>query len=456
MREIRIPLYGIIQLDDLEWEVVNSRPFQRLRRIKQLAFSDYVYPGAVHTRFEHSLGVMHLVTQAFDRMREKREVREMLESPEGLAYSATTWEIVRRILRLAALTHDWGHMPFSHAGESVMPENPNKPKKKDGVVVGYEKFDHEDYSFALIRQYLPDVLENHKLNDEDIRADDIADFIQGKTSRSRLVKAAPWRGLVKGELDCDRMDYLRRDSHHLGVEYGRFDVDRVLSTLTLTDQGEDGLVQLAVEEGGLLAAESLILARYYMFVQVYFHKVRRFLDRMYAQSLGHVYTASPLQPPVNPDGTLNQAGLEDYLTRDDWEVQSLMLNAAREGHSASQAVVLRECWKVAIMVDDETDPAKLGVRLDEAVKRLDDNGLSYLRDDGAETGTQKFKKANILVVGDAGFTGVRRIDERSHVAMAMPEKILIGRIFVPKDTRSAAKDLLSDLLQRPAPGEPGG
>lgn len=435
MREIRIPLYGIIQLDDLEFEVVNSRPFQRLRRIKQLAFSDYVYPGAVHTRFEHSLGVMHLVTQAFDRIKEKREVRDLLSNEDGMAYKAETWVFIRKLLRLAALTHDWGHMPFSHAGESVMP---NKP--------GGGKFEHEDYSFALIRQYLGEILEGHNLNDIRITAGDVADFIEGGTVRGLLVKAAPWRGLIKGELDCDRMDYLHRDSMHLGVGYGRFDVDRVLSTLTLTDLGEDALVQLAVEEGGLLAAESLILARYYMFVQVYFHKVRRFLDRQYAAALEYVYESNPLQPPVYEDGTLNEAGLEDYLSRDDWEVQAKMVAGALAGNAACQAIVERKCWKVAFMLDDELNMGKFSERLTEAEERLSSNGISYLRDDTASTGTQKFKTSNILVVGESSFKGVRPINEKSHVATSMPERILMGRLFVPKEERTRAREALVDLL----------
>ena len=133
MKEIRIPLYGMVQLTDLEWEIINSKPFQRLRRIKQLAFSDYIwvcctnvfephtdtiyaysshyitnilyvrwfwlclcntliYPGAVHTRFEHSIGVMHLATQAFDCICSKREVRDLLQSKSGLAYNENTRE----------------------------------------------------------------------------------------------------------------------------------------------------------------------------------------------------------------------------------------------------------------------------------------------------------------------------------------------------------------------------
>ena len=145
MGEIRIPLYGMVQLTDLEWDIVNSKPFQRLRRIKQLAFSDFIYPGAVHTRFEHSIGVMYLASQAFDRITSKRHVLELLESENGLGYDhrGTTLDRARRMVRIATLTHDLGHLPFSHAAEGVQPKQENgKPYK------------HEAYSHAIIRHYL--------------------------------------------------------------------------------------------------------------------------------------------------------------------------------------------------------------------------------------------------------------------------------------------------------------
>ena len=443
MREIRIPLYGIIQLDDLEWEVVNSRPFQRLRRIKQLAFSDYVYPGAVHTRFEHSLGVMHLVTQAFDRMHEKREVREMLGSQNGFDYGPDTWAFIRRLLRLAALTHDWGHMSFSHAGESVMPPNPKKPKKsKDGSVIGHEAFEHEDYSFALIRMELDSILKHHNLNDLQIKADEVADFIQGRTSNVRLTKAAPWRGLIKSELDCDRMDYLQRDSMHLGVQYGRFDVDRVLSTLTMTDQSEDSRPRLAIEEGGLLSAESLILARYYMFVQVYFHKVRRFLDKQYAELLKEVFEKKPLLPPVDDSGKPNVKALERYLELDDWYIQSEIVTRAKKSAPAS-ALLNRECWKVVRDVSREVKPDEADA-VRAALEALD---IDFYLDLTSDKGVQKFKASNILVAGDKPHAWVRPILSVSKVASSIPEVIHLGRIYVPVARRDEASQALGSLLR---------
>lgn len=124
----------------------------------------------------------------------------------------------RVLVRLASLLHDVGHAPFSHAGEEVMPKNPatNKPYK------------HEAYSEAIIRYLMKDVIENHPLNQNYyIKADDVADFLAGKPSVQRSLL---WRGLITSQLDADRADYLLRDSHHIGVEYGKYDLQRLLVT----------------------------------------------------------------------------------------------------------------------------------------------------------------------------------------------------------------------------------
>lgn len=438
MKEIRVPLYGMVQLTDLEWEIVNSGPFQRLRRIKQLAFSDFIYPGAVHTRFEHSLGVMHLATQAFDRITAKRSVGELLLSDGGLGYDqrGTTLERARRMVRLGALTHDLGHLPFSHAAEGVLPtQDGRKPYK------------HEAYSYAIIRHYLQGIMESHRENqDLVITSDEIADFLEGRTRNTRMAALAPWRALIDGELDCDRMDYLRRDSHHLGVQYGTFDVDRVLSTLTLVQNPDTGAVTIGVEQGGLLAIESLILARYYMFQQVYFHKVRRYLDLQYGALMRTLVQDDPIAPPTETEG------LDDYLDRDDWTVQAQILECAKNGTPAAQRIAHRRCAKVGYEVNDPKDFA----RLIDAAGVLRTKGVDYLLDDGADTYVQKFKTSNIQVLGETGFDGLRPITECSQVAVNIPDTIFIGRLYVSGEDRERIKrEGWLEALARPGGGVEG-
>ncbi|RMF78514.1 MAG: HD domain-containing protein, partial [Planctomycetota bacterium] len=150
MHSIRIPIHGFVEFNDWERDIINHPVFQRLRRIRQLAFSEHVYPGSVHTRFEHSLGVMHVATQMYDRVFSKHE--SCLVDRFKLKRAAYNGRV---LVRLAALLHDVGHAPFSHTGEDVMPVR----DEKTGA-----RFDHEDYSCELIAHEMRDVIDDHPAN----------------------------------------------------------------------------------------------------------------------------------------------------------------------------------------------------------------------------------------------------------------------------------------------------
>lgn len=259
--EIRCPIYGFIELDEWERDIVNHWVFQRLRRIRQLGWTDYVYPGAMHTRFEHSLGVMHMATMLFDNLAARS--KEILL---GFAGDEDSLRRARRLVRLAALLHDVGHGPFSHVSEELMPFQNGSTG---------QRWQHEDYSAAAIRERMREVLDDHPRNAFRIRADEIANLLLGAPEAGRDLA---WRPIVSGQLDADRMDYLLRDSHHCGVDYGHFGWQRLLNTVTAIQAEEAEGLRIGVEEGGWNAAESLIVARYMMFNQVYYHKTREILD----------------------------------------------------------------------------------------------------------------------------------------------------------------------------------
>ena len=147
-QEIRDPLYGFIHVNPWELDIINSPAFQRLRRIRQLGLTDMVYPSANHTRFEHSLGVMHLATQFYDKIIEKNH--GLLEEN---GYTTTGLNIDRQLVRLAALLHDIGHGPFSHGSEDLFP-----------IKSGKKHYRHEDYSSVIIRDMLGETIENHEIN----------------------------------------------------------------------------------------------------------------------------------------------------------------------------------------------------------------------------------------------------------------------------------------------------
>jgi uncharacterized protein len=204
--EIRCPIYGFIRLEGWEHDIVAVPAFQRLRRIRQLAWTDYVYPGAMHTRFEHALGVMHMATQLYDAVVERSW--PILE--EKFGFNNAGRERYRQLVRLAALLHDVGHGPFSHSVEELAP-----------TVSGTRKFRHEEYSTAIIKRQFKDLIENHPANNNyGFRVEEITGLIEGGMSAGR---AALWQDLISGQLDADRMDYLLRDSYHAGVAYGQYD-----------------------------------------------------------------------------------------------------------------------------------------------------------------------------------------------------------------------------------------
>src|SRR5579859_1568749 len=305
--EIRCPVHGFIRLNDWEWNVIAQPAFQRLRRIRQLAWTDYVYPGAMHTRFEHSLGVMHTATMLYDSI--VRNSAELLKSE--LAYNEAGFERDRQLVRFAALLHDVGHAPFSHAAEELFPE------RSSGEI-----YVHEDYSVAIIASELRSAIEEHPLNSNyNLRAEEITALIKGDASARKTVF---WRDLITSQMDADRMDYLLRDSYHAGVQYGKFDLHRLINTI-MAIPFQDKDPRLGISEGGIHAAEGLVLARYFMFTQVYFHKTRMAYDHHLQEALKLILPEGSFPPPEGQ-------GLEDFLKWDDWRVVGALADGKGGDH----------------------------------------------------------------------------------------------------------------------------
>lgn len=240
-RTIRDPLWQNVHLDAAAAAVVDTPEFQRLRRVKQLGFAHLVYPGAVHNRFLHALGVYHLTGRAIETLERKGH----LDALDDLA-RRTIPEI-----KLAALLHDVGHYAFSHAMEELEPE----------AIPGH----HEEVAdLFLASPGIQDALSELGSG----AAQRIGDLIRGRS-------AHPLQGLVSGSLDLDKIDYLRRDSLFCGVPYGAVDVDRLLDSLTLARESDAAPLEIAVTEKGISALESLMFAKYQMFRNVYWHHAVR-------------------------------------------------------------------------------------------------------------------------------------------------------------------------------------
>ncbi|HUE13062.1 MAG TPA: HD domain-containing protein [Planctomycetaceae bacterium] len=313
--EIRCPVHGFIKVNDWEWGIIAEPAFQRLRRIRQLAWTDQVYPGAMHTRFEHSLGVMHVASTLYDAIVERS--KEVLESE--LTYNADGLRKDRILVRLTALLHDVGHCPFSHAGEALF------PFLEDGDT----RYRHEHYSAAIIRSHLRAAIENHPLNQNyRINADEIAALLENSASAGR---ALFWRELIDGQMDADRMDYLLRDSLHAGVDYGKFDWRRLVHCVQVVPGANGRGPRLGVSEGGFHAAEALVLARYFMFTQVYFHKTRVAFDHHLQRALTELLPSGRFPRPLDGE-------LDEFLKWDDWRVFGALANGQGGDHGRRLAV----------------------------------------------------------------------------------------------------------------------
>ena len=241
---IRDPLWNTIRLDPIAAHIVDTTEFQRLRYIRQLGFTHLVYPGATHTRFDHALGVYHLATVALRRIRENRSI-----PPEVLGGE--------HLIPYAALLHDIGHYPFSHALEELETEY---------VPAHHEEISEQFLASPSLRNALVPL---------------------GSTAPELLLKLIsgqsqiPLRGLVSGALDLDKMEYLRRDAHFSGVPYGEVDVSRLLQGLALLRDPESGQYEVGVQEKAVAALESLLFAKYQMFRNVYWHHAVRAATVLY-------------------------------------------------------------------------------------------------------------------------------------------------------------------------------
>jgi len=270
---IKDPLYGYIRITEQEKLIIDTEPVQRLRRIKQLAGAQYVYPAANHTRFEHSLGTMHLAGAIANNL------------------PVISEELEKRKLRIAALLHDVGHGPLSHLFEPLLSK--------------YMGRDHEDMSLRIIRESAI----SRALEEIDLDSEEISLLAVGRLADQKR----PFLDqIVRSSVDVDKMDFLLRDSYHTGAGYGTIDIFRLIYTMDVLEGN------LAVDATALSTLETFLLARLESFRAIYFHRTTR---------AAQIMVIKALEEAKDELNFFKTDSLQEYLKLDDSTLWEMLKNS---------------------------------------------------------------------------------------------------------------------------------
>lgn len=411
---VRDPLWNNIRVDAEALGVLDSEPFQRLRYVRQLGHAFLVYPGATHTRFEHALGAYHLT----------RRTLALLD--ERAALDATPTE-ERRLVALAALLHDVGHYPFSHALEEA-----GLPSHED---LAAERLAHPELAAAL------------RVTGMTRPAARITALIRG-TSES------PLQGLISGSLDLDKIEYLTRDARMCGVPYGTVDVDRLIHSITLVSW--KGQPTIGVHEKGVSALESLLFAKYQMYRNVYWHHAVRSATAMFKRVVRDAIAS----------GELSEAWIA--RTTDEALMERLKTLEARSG--LAQRLRRRALYKRALDLRASAVPAGAGswIAAEPALVARVEDGLA--RELGLAPGellldfpvkpemlsvdlplvTRDGTAEHLTTAHDTGRLGIQRVAEELHTSARRLRVFTATPITIEERSLLAliersAKDLEEDL-----------
>lgn len=320
---LRDPVHGLISFEAAEFSIVprlmQADEVQRLRRIRQLGLTSLAYPGADHTRFSHAIGAAHVMTRFIGRL---RQIEGDLSPHQRVTPEHATLAVA------AAFLHDLGHGPLSHLFEDALPEGPS----------------HETWTVRLILDPTSAVYRILAETDPALPAR-VADLVMGRHPLAFLSST------VSGTFDVDRCDYLLRDAHFTGVSYGTFDLDWLVRSLRFGHSGEPGGAPPLAIDGvkGLPAIESFVLARLFMFQQVYFHKASRASEWHFSRILARIrqllLDGERIEPmPRGIESLLRdgEASVSDYLALDD----NVLWSALASWRSARDPILRDLCERL--------------------------------------------------------------------------------------------------------------
>ena len=377
-QRIRDPIHNLIKFsltvedDKVLWNLLQSFPLQRLRRIKQLGFSDFVYPGASHTRFSHSLGVMQMA----------RRMIEMLTKNELLGKDPD-FELWKRATLCAALLHDIGHGPFSHVFEDV--------SAKLGIKTDHENFTlriiQESEIAKLLKEHSPHLLEN------------TLSFFKEEPG------ANIYSNIVSSQLDADRLDFLLRDRYFTGIRFGELDIEWLLDSLRIDNVTNDPEFEIptptfVLSEKGLSVAKEYVAAYMHMYLSVYFHKTTRGIEVLIREILCNVLSNGDFLARFDPNNPLIQyvtkkgeISVDTYLALDDSTILAFIKQIANGEFDKGTVLARRffrrdlfKCFEVPLLSGGALPSDKIR-EFQETLKKLE---IIYFRDKTPPKGYKQF------------------------------------------------------------------
>lgn len=491
---IQDPIHGAIMFGPLEKAIIDHRLFQRLHGLRQNSLLHLIFPSANHTRFDHSVGVMWLADKYLDSIVRNQELicqagaaRDAFQSPyrvddatmNATAHALSDRPYFRLVLRAAALFHDIGHGPLSHLFDKFFPsaavirDLTSKPPYEHihsrlsalPVPVAEAPVHHETFSCVLATRVLLDQADEirHYELDPLQMAKDVCAIIDSHIEPGPRFESGLYRiqsllhDIISSDLDADRMDYLLRDSHMCGVNYGLYDPDRILKSMCAYAREDTGALRVAVRHSGLGALEDLLLSRYQMHSQIYCHKTNRACDATLESIRGHLQKVGW----VWHDGcrTVDQL-IERFAELDDQtfirQLQQLDGPNGREAirHLAENLFARRKLVKRVFeerIVRSEANPdreQRVIQRWEDHQRNLDEAGIWYTRDcfenKGPKVGRPDYYLKVLRKHPKHGFYLVHELRDLSTIAHYLPEQEITYRLYCKADDVAKAKRLLPD------------
>lgn len=425
--EIRDPVHGNIELSNSEVPVIDSAEYQRLRAIKQLGFAEFSFPAATHNRYLHSIGVLHVAGLSFDQIFKSFPFSKL-----------ATRQRLRSTLRLAALLHDVGHGPLSHTTEEVMPPLADlkiAAYKHRKTQVQQDRANHEDYTIKYLTDSpLTKILQDSfsdippmyvaALIDKTLQVEDDFFHDQGIDFRPILSQ------LVSSELDCDRMDYLERDSYFCGTNYGKIDLPWMINNMTAYLHQDK--MFLALNRRALYTFDDFMISRHHMHLMVYFHHKSVIYEEMLNRYLMSKDCSFHLPADINEYTRYNDYKLHEHL--------------ANHTNPWAQRIAQRRPYRVLIELHS-TEETKRPEKIEQALKAEGVDTIwasSSSRLSKYHSGTPEDRALNIYVVDQYDrLDKPTPIEQSTEIFYRYQGTRVIDRIYVSPEKYDQAQSIIS-------------